>query len=39
VVALIVAVVHAANLRAGTPQIVGYEDGGQRSVTAHLSAG
>jgi heme a synthase len=38
VVALIVAVVHAANLRAGTPQIVGYEDGGQRSVTGHLSA-
>jgi cytochrome c oxidase assembly protein subunit 15 len=38
VAAPIVAVVHAANLWAGTPQIVGYEDGGQRSVTGHLSA-
>jgi cytochrome c oxidase assembly protein subunit 15 len=38
VVALIVAVVHAANLRAGTLQIVGYKDGGQRSVTERLSA-
>ncbi|HEY7243220.1 MAG TPA: COX15/CtaA family protein [Xanthobacteraceae bacterium] len=38
VVALMVAAVHAANLRAGTAQIVGYEDGGQRSVTERLSA-
>jgi cytochrome c oxidase assembly protein subunit 15 len=38
VAALIVAAVHTANLRAGTTQIVAYEDGEQRSVTEHLSA-
>jgi len=38
VLALMVAAVHTANLRAGTTQIVGYEDGEQRNVTEHLSA-
>jgi cytochrome c oxidase assembly protein subunit 15 len=38
VVALMVAVVHAANLRAGAAQPVRYEDGEQRSATERLSA-
>src|SRR5437763_6990603 len=37
VVGLMVAVVHAANLRAGTAQILRYEDGEQRSATERLS--
>ena len=37
VVALMVAVVHAANLRAGTAQILRYEDGEQRRATERLS--
>jgi cytochrome c oxidase assembly protein subunit 15 len=38
VVALMVAVVHAANLRAGTAQTLRYEDGERRSATERLSA-
>jgi heme a synthase len=37
VVGLMVAVVHAANLRAGTAQILRYEDGEQRRATERLS--
>ena len=37
VMALMVAVLHAANLRAGTAQPVRYEDGEQRSATERLS--